>query len=80
MPGEVRAAWRALFLPDSEGAGVGAWLVRPLAPSSMQTSAPPFSLLMSSRSVRLSPCTTIAEERKKAEKMDVMLLIWGTNG
>ena len=35
------------------------------------------SLLMSSRSARLSPCTFL---RKEETEMDVMSLVWGTNG
>ena len=38
-----------------------------------------FSLLMSSRSARLSPCT-LSRKKEEAETMDVMLLVWGTNG
>ena len=51
--------------------------VRPSAPSSMLTSVPPSFLLMSSRSVRLSPCIQ-SRKKQEAEKMDVMLLIWET--
>ena len=57
-------------------------------PFSMPTSAPlspspplppPFSLLMSSRSARSSPCT-LSRKKGKAERMDVISLVWGTNG
>ena len=71
---KVRATRRALFLPDS-GAGDGTyWTVRPSAPAPMLTSASPFSPPMSLGSARLSPW------KAKAEKMDVMLLVWRTNG
>ena len=39
---EVRAAWRALFLADSEGAGEDCRVVRLLAPSSLLTFTSPF--------------------------------------
>ena len=54
-------------MPDSE------------ALSSMPTSAPPVSLLMSLRSARLLPCTE-SWKKEEAERIDVMLLVWGTNG
>ena len=51
----------------------------PLVPSLLLTSEPNISLLMSSRSARVSPCTS-SRKKDEPEKMDVMLLIWGTNG
>ena len=52
---KVRAARRALFLPESKGASVGTGLMRPLAPSSMLTSL----LLLFSADV-LKKCWLIA--------------------
>ena len=66
------------FLPDSDGAGIdpGSQSISPFLNADTRTS---FSLLLSSRSARLLPCTQ-SRKKEEAEKMDVMLLMWGTYG
>ena len=73
---EVRAAWRALFLPNSEGASDDARLPDLLAPSSMHAF---FSLLLSSRSARVSACTK-QRKREELDRVVVKLLIQETCG
>ena len=73
--GRMASSFSSLFRRNPRRCRV----TRLLAPSLLLTSETPISLLMSSRSARVSPCTS-SRKKDEPEKMDVMLLIWGTNG